>query len=680
MFRPHPFCERGSHRRLAPLLAGLTLVLLGACQASEPRLAPLYFLEQELAGGLRADEVPICEVRSELRPSIGCGKALTLGRQKLAWPEGDSAQASHTLRAPLTIPLLIAAKLGAAPLTGSIPVAPFRLPAGTGNFTLSLPVTDLAPHATLRLNVIAYPIHPRPRRKTHSLAIPARASLTVSLGVREEARQAKLGTIRFHLSAHDEDGNQISLLDETLTPEALRSGWNDRRIDLAHLGGRKVSFHFATEATEEFAGMLPLWGAPQVLAPVADANVPNLLLISLDTMRADMIGMQLAGRPVTPFLESLIAQGTLFSSAITTFSSTTAAHMSLFTGVYPRVHGVDFPTRVLPPQIPTLARLLAQHGWETAAVTENGMIGARSGFARGFRFYRENRESTSSWVQASLIRKTFADGLSWMRSHAHDRFFFFLHTYEVHDPYQPPPEHDLFPAHGGQLQFAKHAGEAHFVDAELAKLFAALRDAGILDQTIVIITSDHGESFGEGGHVGHSGAMVESVMRVPLLVWAPGRVPAGRRIDTQISIVDLMPTILDLLGAAPPSVSNGYSLAGFLRGEKTPALPTLRFAEAPNGKNRTTRIVARRADRKWVIDPLAGGAVEAFDLGPDGREKIRAAAQTDTTEGRLLQKAFEREVADTRRRFSLETAAATVLDTELDSITAKKLKALGYID
>jgi arylsulfatase A-like enzyme len=672
-------------RLLASL--GLVSVLLGACQPSEPQLAPIYLLEAELEGGLRADEREICDINDDFRPAIGCGVAFMLGNRDFPWPEDGPARIRHALPPRVRArSLLIAPRLNLGGTAGASRVPGIFAPAGSETVTIEIPVADVPRHPTLRLTIVGFAIHPTSRRQTRPLEIPADAILTFSLGVREQARLAEVRPIRFRLSAHEEDSTETLLFDETLDAEALRAGWNDRRVDLARLSGRKVSFHFSTEVNEEFSGLLPLWGAPQVLAPVRETNAPNLILISLDTMRADMIGKQLAGRSVTPFLESLIAEGTLFSSALTTFSSTTGAHMSLFTSVYPRVHGVTFPTHNLAGEIPTLARLLSQHGWETAAVTENGMISARSGFARGFRFYREKRENMSLWQKSDQIRETFADGLAWMDAHRRDRFFFFLHTYQTHAPYNPPPEHDLFhlptaDSPGSQParpEFARYAGEAHHVDAELKKLFAALRGAGILDQTIVIITSDHGEAFGENGKFGHSGPLVEPVMRIPLIVWAPGRVRAGQRVDTQISVLDLMPTILDLVGAASAPASNGHSFAGLLRGEQARELPTLRFAEEPNGRNQTTSIVARRSDRKWIIDPRAGGRVEAFDLGPEGHEKIRPDLSADAAEGRSLQQAFEREIAETRRSFGLEAGAPA--EAELDAITAKKLKALGYID
>src|SRR5262249_19779852 len=150
----------------------------------------------------------------------------------------------------------------------------------------------------------------------------------------------------------------------------------------------------------------------------------------------DFVGSDVNGRPLTPKLDALAAEGASFKDVVTTYPSTAAAHMSLFTSRYVSAHGVTFPTHILPESIPTLPQILSQRGFSTAAVTEGGMLATGSGFLRGFDSYREY-SGAEVWSSERQVEKTFASGLDWVARHRDERFFLFLHTYQVHNPYTP---------------------------------------------------------------------------------------------------------------------------------------------------------------------------------------------------------------------------------------------------
>jgi arylsulfatase A-like enzyme len=197
------------------------------------------------------------------------------------------------------------------------------------------------------------------------------------------------------------------------------------------------------------------------------------------------------------------------------------------------MHGVIGPLDALPFDIPTLAELLAQHGWETGAVTEDGMLVAGAGFQRGFAYYRENK-AESIWEAKGQVDVTFRHGLEWLQEHRDEKFFLFLHTYQVHSPYLPPPEYDRFktyrdgdrevpitPQTSGAIRGSHaYAGEVLYTDHEIGILLAGLRDLRLDERTLVVFTSDHGEEFGEHGWIGHDETVYDEVLHVPLLMRA----------------------------------------------------------------------------------------------------------------------------------------------------------------
>jgi arylsulfatase A-like enzyme len=306
----------------------------------------------------------------------------------------------------------------------------------------------------------------------------------------------------------------------------------------------------------------------------------------------------------------LAEEGTRFSQAISTFSATSASHMSIFTGTYPATHKVRYPTDVLPKSVATLTEQLRLEGYSTAAVTENAMIRGGSGFDRGFDSYRENKERLK---RAGGIDRTFSEGLAWVREHRDERFFLFLHTYEAHTPYTPElkslgliPEDDLSGLSGAALGWAKerraYAAEIHYSDRVLRDLFSKLKAEGMLDETIVIILSDHGEEFGEHGGSYHGKTVFDEILRVPLLIWAPGLIEKGRVVTEQVSLIDVSPTICDLLGLPVSKDIPGRSVVELMRGKPDPraedASGLVHFAEGYSKKAR--QVAARSSSLKWI--------------------------------------------------------------------------------
>ncbi|MFQ5349840.1 MAG: sulfatase [Thermoanaerobaculia bacterium] len=320
------------------------------------------------------------------------------------------------------------------------------------------------------------------------------------------------------------------------------------------------------------------------------------ILISLDTLGAAHLGAYGSDRPTSPFFDSLAERGILFENAFVQYPSTLVSHMSLFTGLYPQQHGVYPPSYRLSPAIATLPEQFSQGGFRTAGHTEGGFVGRGYGFARGFDEFTDPRvEDTTD------IERTFEKGLSFLRRlGAEDRFFLFLHTYSIHDPYQPPePYASMFSSdeppgprsklpigqiNAGHQQLGRaeidyfealYDGGIRYADEVLAGFFAELGRLGLEEKTTVVITSDHGEEFLEHHRVGHTQLYPET-LHVPLLVLHPDQ-RAGRRVPEVVQSIDIAPTLLELAGLPRLEAAAGRSLTPLLEGDR-PA-PGAAYAE-----------------------------------------------------------------------------------------------------
>lgn len=346
------------------------------------------------------------------------------------------------------------------------------------------------------------------------------------------------------------------------------------------------------------------------------APTRGYILISIDTLRADRVGAYGYARDTTPFLDRLAARGTLFERAIAQFPSTLPSHLSILTGLYPREHGVVPPVHVLAPEIPTVPELFRAAGFRTAGFTEGGYMKGYFGFARGFEVWRDDDTTAETDVE-----RTFAAGLEFLRGVGkEERFLLFLHTYAVHDPYDPParfrelywrgpPPEDAFPPTGPELAAvnerglapspevvaylsALYDGSVRYVDAQVESLFAELERTGLLAESTVILFSDHGEEFLEHGKLAHTQTYHE-LLHIPLLLLHPAQ-KAPLRLGALVEGIDLAPTLLDLADLSGPPMS-GRSLVPLLRQPDTPGR-TSAFAEGESRAGGVSRVRYRAGD------------------------------------------------------------------------------------
>ena len=327
--------------------------------------------------------------------------------------------------------------------------------------------------------------------------------------------------------------------------------------------------------------------------PPAQGASPNVLLIVVDTLRADHLSAYGYARNTSPNLARIAAQGVMFDNAIAPASWTVPSHASLLTGVYPHDHRTELDYDVLGTQWPTVGEVLLGKGYRTAAFSANVLNFSRGcGLARGFIHFEDYYGAKPTtlltrvplawrmqlWLQRFGLRdfigrQDAADinrrALAWIDRDKRP-FFVMLNYFDVHDPYRPPePYRHAFTTQadpGGSIstlfdkvevpdkrtmaaEMAAYDGGIRYVDDQIQNLMNALRDRSLLDNTIVVITSDHGEAFGEHNFVSHRNGLYREVIHVPLIVWNPKTVPAARHISRPVSLVDIPRTLIEF--AAP---------------------------------------------------------------------------------------------------------------------------------
>ncbi len=438
--------------------------------------------------------------------------------------------------------------------------------------------------------------------------------------------------------------------------------------------------------------------------PAAAGNRLNVLLITIDTLRPDHLGAYGYSRNTSPHLDAFARGGTVFDQAYTYWPKTRGSFVAIMTGRLASQSGYGKSHPQLLDFNPTLASTLAAAGYETAAVVDNPNVRRGFGYAKGFARYRETWEETRLATEMARARAITADGVRFLSAARPGRpFFLWLHYVNPHAPYQPPPPFDTafldaaaargprLPAvdgvHGGVRKGwatpgktlgwyqAQYDGEIAAVDAEVGRVLAALEASAVSDRTLVIVTSDHGESLGEHDYYfDHGEDLFDPSLRIPLLVAGPG-VRAGQRAELLASTLDLVPTVLDTVKVSYPPDLAGESLLPTLRGEGQASRVRL------EGQNDRNLLGAWDRRFKIVAIPLEDGARYAlYDRERDPgetRDLSRVLADRLLVERRALE-AFRARIdaqyARTRRLLEGRPAASAP-----SAVACEQLKAMGYV-
>lgn len=289
----------------------------------------------------------------------------------------------------------------------------------------------------------------------------------------------------------------------------------------------------------------------------------NLLFVTLDTTRADHLGCYGRDEARTPTLDALAGSGVRFERAHTSVPLTLPSHSSMMTGRYPKEHGVrDNGRKSLSKALPTLAEAFSQHGYNTGAFVASFVLASRFGVNRGFDTYLDDLGQLSQGTD--LLHQEIPAGqvtdraLTWLKERDGKKFFCWVHYFDAHDPYQPPP---------GFKNFADpYDGELAYIDSQLKRIIDWLDDSGQRDNTLIVVTGDHGESFGEHGHDGHTIFLYATNLHVPLIINQPNTLPEGRAVPDLVELVDLFPTLHELYGWQAPASLLSHSLVPAIDG------------------------------------------------------------------------------------------------------------------
>jgi len=307
-----------------------------------------------------------------------------------------------------------------------------------------------------------------------------------------------------------------------------------------------------------------------VLPPTFAAGNPttNVVIVTIDTLRADHLGCYGYKHIRTPNIDALAADGVRFERAYTPVPVTLPAHTAIFTGSYPMLSGIhDFSANKLNPQQPTLASALKEHAYSTAAIIGSAVLDSRFGLNHGFDFYYDhfdfNRLLETNLDEMERPGNVVADvALDWLSKNYQKKFFLWMHLYDPHYPYRPPPPYSQ------EYASRPYDGEIAFADAQVGRLLRFLKEKGLYQNTLVVLSGDHGESLGEHGEKTHGFFIYNATLQVPLIVKLPHRTMA-KQVATQVSLTDIMPTVLQILKLDIPSQVQGRSLLPLIDGKQS---------------------------------------------------------------------------------------------------------------
>ena len=397
---------------------------------------------------------------------------------------------------------------------------------------------------------------------------------------------------------------------------------------------------------------------------------PDIVLITVDTLRADRVGATGGPVGVTPAIDELARGGAAFLDATAHVPLTLPSHASILTGRYPTAHGVhDNSGFTVGADVPTLATFLHGAGYHTAAFVSSFVLRGATGLSRGFDRYDDRFEGAGrAHVTTGSLERRAADVArdvtQWLAAAPHP-FFLWVHFYDPHAPYDPPP------AFAARFAGRPYDGEVATADFGVGSVIGAL-PAAARANTLIVVTGDHGESLGEHGESEHGILLYDATLHVPLVIQGPG-IGAGLRVDRQVRHVDLLPTIADLAGLQPPAGVDGVSLAPLLRGGANgprPALGHVNEAPASYAESRFGELhfgwrpIRSLRDGEWKF--IDSGAPELYHLPVDKAERDDiAGTHGDTAAG--MAKALDGMIA------------AHPATTVADAAVAERLRSLGYV-
>lgn len=430
---------------------------------------------------------------------------------------------------------------------------------------------------------------------------------------------------------------------------------------------------------------------------------PNVLILVVDALRPDHMGCYGYALPTSPAMDALARRGVLFEDATSLSSYTRAAVPSIFASVHPGAHGVlnqGKEVEKLSDEYKTLAETLKERGYVTAAFAPNPSLNRAFNFNQGFDLYDDDFQIGVRGAQEfETARRINERTLGWLRANREKPFFAYLHYRDVHAPYVPPPPYDKMfnrPARpltdfeyksqppdlrrpqryrdlGTYLEL--YDGEIRYTDDHLARFLETLSREGFLEDTVIFLTADHGESFLEHRSWTHGSGLYEELTRVPLLLAFPGEKHKGERVEAPVQTTDIYPTVLELLDLEIPSQIQGRSLFDAIEGKADPKRPV--FSEALVSKRHRPwdfgRMVSVRSGGWKLIYNRWGRSGELYDLARDPGETQDLVDLHPERARQLLRMIAAQDRENAKRSHRVEGTE------ELPEDVVEGLKALGYV-
>lgn len=423
---------------------------------------------------------------------------------------------------------------------------------------------------------------------------------------------------------------------------------------------KKIRFHPLLLSLLVF--LCTVFIAPSLNSLQREKAKQNLLLITIDTLRADRLSCYGSQNPKTPHIDSLAERGVLFSRAFANTSTTLPSHTNILLGTTPLHHGVHENLNfIVSDELLTLAEYLKNNGYSTGAFVGAYPLDRRFGLSQGFDTYDDDYARIHSVNLLSLERKAEAvvdSALEWLERQE-SPWFLWIHCWDPHVPYEPPePFYTQYKEH-------PYEGEVAYVDFALGKLFNSMKEKNLFDNTSVIFTGDHGESLGQHGEETHGFFAYNTTIWIPLIISTPGK--KHNRIDHYVSHIDIFPTVCDLLGLEKPSFLQGISLLPAINGKKLLERPIYFESLYPYYSRGWAPLKGYiHKKNKFIDSPIP----ELYDLDKDFDE-LKNLAEREKLESNRKQ--LEKIIGD-------QTPSKKIMaEQPVDRETRQKLASLGYI-
>jgi len=564
--------------------------------------------------------------------------------------------------------------------------------------------------------------HPDSRVTFKNVPIYKNARLSFGIGINEPAWDKDGDGVLFEVILTDEKSKKHVIhsryIDPKNNPEDRK--WFDEMVGLESFEGKKVSFTFKTSAGQknndafDWAG----WSEPRLnaekIVKLKGKKPSNIILISIDTLRPDRLGCYGHKMETSPFIDKLAGRGVLFKNAIAQSPWTLPSHMSILTSLYPSVHLANSKkNNKLSEEKVCLAEILKKEGYYTAAFVDGGWLRHKFGFNQGFDIYDD---------EGGRIARINKKVMKFLEENFQKKFFLFMHVYDVHGPYEPPPPYNEMFYKGNKddpnnhsMDFIKsigyhkyqkfdnitdinyvkslYAGEIRYVDNELGKLFAKMGELEIFDNTLLVFLSDHGESlFEHHVYIGHGIFLFDNEVKIPLIIKPPKGNYRKRVIYNQVESIDVMPTILDLLDLPANKEAQGKSLVKFMKNQKVASKDNFAFGESSNtggtGFVRTNKwkfiskmkinlnelVQGLKPSNKINLTKYIIDEEQLYDLENDPQERNNLIKKEPEVAKKLKDRLIKWEEDNKKIASRMEKHKIELTDEEKE-----QLKALGYV-